>query len=65
MTALQAMRIATGTVFDEYGGVSQHIFNIRQFSCHQISILPSNLMSAKICSSLVESGRLSSSFLCL
>ena len=38
------MRIATGTVFDEYGGVSKHIFNIREFSSHRISILPSKLM---------------------
>ena len=38
------MRIATGTVFDEYGGVSKHIFNIREFSTHRISILPSKLM---------------------
>jgi glycosyltransferase involved in cell wall biosynthesis len=38
------VRIATGTVFEEYGGVSKHIFNIREFSSHQVSILPSKLM---------------------
>jgi glycosyltransferase involved in cell wall biosynthesis len=35
------MKIATGTIFEEYGGVSQHIFNIRQYSSHRVSILPS------------------------
>jgi len=38
------MKIATGTIFEEYGGVSQHIFNIREFSSHRVSILPSKLM---------------------
>jgi glycosyltransferase involved in cell wall biosynthesis len=38
------MKIATGTIFEEYGGVSQHIFNIRQFSSHRVSILPSKPM---------------------
>jgi len=35
------MKVATGTVFEEYGGVSRHINNIRRFSSHQVSILPS------------------------
>ncbi|MEW6334499.1 MAG: glycosyltransferase family 4 protein [Thermodesulfobacteriota bacterium] len=38
------MNIATGTVFEEYGGVSKHIFNIGEFSSHRIAILPSKPM---------------------
>jgi glycosyltransferase involved in cell wall biosynthesis len=38
------MKIATGTIFEEYGGVSKHILNIREFSSHRISILPSKPM---------------------
>ena len=38
------MKIATGTIFEEYGGVSKHIFNIREFSSHRVSILPSKPM---------------------
>jgi glycosyltransferase involved in cell wall biosynthesis len=38
------MRIATGPIFEEYGGVSKHIFNIKAFSSHLISILPSKPM---------------------
>jgi glycosyltransferase involved in cell wall biosynthesis len=38
------MKIATGTIFEEYGGVSKHIFNIREFSSHRVAILPSKPM---------------------
>jgi glycosyltransferase involved in cell wall biosynthesis len=35
------MKIATGTIFEEYGGVARHIFNIRRYSTHRVSIIPS------------------------
>jgi len=34
------MKIAVGTIFEEYGGVSRHIFDINKFSRHRISIVP-------------------------
>lgn len=35
------MKIAVGTIFEEYGGVSRHIRNIRRYSSHRVSIVPS------------------------
>lgn len=35
------MKIAIGPVFDEFGGVSQHIKGIEKYSSHKIKIIPS------------------------
>jgi glycosyltransferase involved in cell wall biosynthesis len=35
------LKIAIGPVFDEYGGVSQHIFGIKKYSTHGIFEIPS------------------------
>lgn len=35
------MKIAIGPVFDEYGGVSQHIFGIKKFSSYKVREIPS------------------------
>lgn len=35
------MKIAIGPVFDEFGGVSQHIFGIKKFSYHKLVEIPS------------------------
>lgn len=35
------LKIAIGPVFDEYGGVSQHIFGIKKYSTHRVSEIPS------------------------
>ena len=37
------LRIASGTIFEEYGGVSKHIFDIRRYSKHRVSIFPAKL----------------------
>jgi glycosyltransferase involved in cell wall biosynthesis len=36
------VKVAIGPVFDEYGGVSQHIFGIKKYSSHNINVVPSN-----------------------
>jgi len=36
------VKIAVGSVFEEYGGVSAHIFNIQRFSSHTIEVVPSS-----------------------
>jgi glycosyltransferase involved in cell wall biosynthesis len=38
------LRISIGTVFEEYGGVSRHIFNIKKYSTHKIKIVPSKFV---------------------
>lgn len=38
------LRIAIGPVFDEFGGVSQHIFGIKKYSYHNITEVPSKFM---------------------
>jgi len=38
-----ALNICAGTIFEEYGGVSRHIFDIKKFSRHRISIVPPKL----------------------
>ena len=35
------MKVAIGPVFDEFGGVSQHIYGINKLSSHKISVIPS------------------------
>ena len=35
------MKVAIGPVFDEYGGVSQHIFGIKKYSTHRVFEIPS------------------------
>ncbi len=35
------LNVAIGPVFDEFGGVSQHIFGIEKFSAHKITEVPS------------------------
>ena len=35
------MKVAIGPVFDEYGGVTKHIFGIKKYSTHRVSELPS------------------------
>ncbi len=35
------LKVAIGPVFDEYGGVSQHIFGIKKYSTHRVSEIPS------------------------
>jgi len=35
------LKIAIGPVFDEYGGVSQHIFGIKKYSTHRVFEIPS------------------------
>ncbi len=35
------LKIAIGPVFDEYGGVSQHIFGIKKYSTHRVTEIPS------------------------
>lgn len=37
------LEIAIGPVFDEFGGVSQHILGIEKYSSHRIHVLPSKL----------------------
>jgi glycosyltransferase involved in cell wall biosynthesis len=36
------LKIAIGPLFDEFGGVSQHIFGIKKYSSHKIVIVPSS-----------------------
>ncbi len=38
------LKVAIGPVFDEYGGVSQHIFGIKKFSSHKIAEVPSKFV---------------------
>jgi glycosyltransferase involved in cell wall biosynthesis len=38
------MKVAIGPVFDEFGGVSQHIFGIKKFSSHKITEVPSKFV---------------------
>lgn len=38
------MKIAIGPVFDEFGGVSQHIFGIKKFSAHKVVEVPSRFI---------------------
>ena len=38
------MKVAIGPVFDEFGGVSQHIFGIKKFSSHKIAEVPSKFV---------------------
>ena len=38
------MKIATGTIFEGYGGVSRHIQNIQCYSSHRVSLVPSKPM---------------------
>jgi len=38
------MKIAIGPVFDEFGGVSRHIFGINKFSSHKIVEVPSKFV---------------------
>lgn len=35
------MKVAIGPLFDEFGGVSQHILGIKRFSCHDVILVPS------------------------
>lgn len=52
------MKIAIGPVFDEYGGVSQHIFGIKKFSSHKVRDIPSKFVRTV----LTRSGRGGSSY---
>ncbi len=35
------MKILTGTIFEEYGGVSRHIRNIQRYSSNMVAVVPS------------------------
>jgi len=35
------MKVAIGPVFEEFGGVSRHIFGIKKFSSHEVRVVPS------------------------
>lgn len=37
------MRVAIGPVFDEFGGVSQHILGIKKYSSNKVDVIPSNI----------------------
>ena len=40
-TSIDHLKVAIGQVFDEFGGVSQHIFGIKKYSAHKVVVVPS------------------------
>lgn len=42
------LKVAIGPVFDEYGGVSQHIFAIKKYSTHDVNEVPSKFIRKAI-----------------
>lgn len=51
--AREYLKVAIGSVFDEFGGVSQHILGIKKFSSHKIRLVPSKFVRT----ALSKSGR--------
>ncbi|MGB8218565.1 MAG: glycosyltransferase family 4 protein [Candidatus Methanoperedens sp.] len=43
------LKVAIGPVFDEFGGVSQHISGIKKFSSHDIAEVPSRFVRKALC----------------
>jgi glycosyltransferase involved in cell wall biosynthesis len=47
MSRKKRLKVAIGPVFDEYGGVSHHVYGIRKFSFHKIKVHPSRITREK------------------
>ena len=47
-TSIDQLKVAIGPVFDDFGGVSQHIFGIKKYSAHKVVEVPSGFTRTAI-----------------